>query len=121
MNKIFIDGGTYKNRICLVDGNKTIIKEKGKDYTNNELEYLALQYGLSYVNNNYSKENIVIYSDSMLIVNQITGKWRVTTEKLIPLHAKCDKLLKPNIIIKWISRDFNRAGWVLDELLKIKS
>ena len=22
MNKIFIDGGTYKNRICLVDGKK---------------------------------------------------------------------------------------------------
>ena len=53
----------------------------------------------------------------MLIVNQITGKWRVTTPKLIPLWNKCMKLMTDKIKVKWISRDFNEAGWVLDSLL----
>ena len=96
-------------------GNNSII------YTNNELEYLALKYGLEYINNNYPRKQITIFSDSMLIVNQINGKWRVTTPTLIPLHAKCAKLLKPNISVKWIKRDLNHAGWVLEKLLKSKS
>ena len=54
----------------------------------------------------------------MLIVNQMNGKWRVTTPKLVPLYYKCLKLLKPNIIIKWTKRDLNKAGWVLDDLLR---
>ena len=54
----------------------------------------------------------------MLIVNQMNGKWRVTTPKLVPLYCKCLKLLKPNIIIKWTKRDLNKAGWVLDDLLR---
>jgi ribonuclease HI len=77
-------------------------------------------YGLRYVNNVYPRKNIIIYSDSMLIVNQMNGKWRVTTPTLIPLHAKCVKLLKPNVIIRWIGRDLNKAGWVLEDLLKSK-
>jgi ribonuclease HI len=118
---VWIDGGTHKNRICLVDGDKVIVKIRDGNYTNNELEYLALQYGLTYVNNNYSKKKITIYSDSMLIVNQINGKWRVTTPTLVPLHAKCAKLLKSNIKIIWISRKFNHAGWVLEDMIKSKT
>jgi ribonuclease HI len=96
------------------------VKTRGIDPTNNELEYLALLYGLEYVNNNYSKIKITIYSDSMLIVNQINGKWRVTTPTLIPLYNKCVKILKPNVDVKWIKRDLNKAGWVLEDLLKSK-
>ncbi len=81
------------------------------------MEYLALKYGLEYINNNYPKKQITIYSDSMLIVNQVNGVWRVTTPKLVPLYYKCIKLLSPNITIRWIKRDLNKAGWVLDDLL----
>jgi ribonuclease HI len=81
------------------------------------LEYLALKYGLEYVNNIYPRKQITIYSDSMLIVNQVNGKWRVTTPTLVPLYYKCIKILRPNITIRWIKRDLNKAGWVLDDLL----
>lgn len=53
----------------------------------------------------------------MLIVNQMNGRWRVTTPTLIPLYSKCIKILKPNVTIKWTKRDLNKAGWVLDDLL----
>lgn len=96
------------------------MKTRGINPTNNELEYLALLYGLEYVNNNHTKVKVTIYSDSMLIVNQINGKWRVTTPTLIPLYNKCLKLLRPNITVRWVKRDLNKAGWVLEKMLKSK-
>jgi ribonuclease HI len=118
MIKLYIDGGTVGSRICLVDKlkNKTLVKIRGVDPTNNELEYLALVYALQYITNNYKRRNITIYSDSLLVVNQINGKWRITTPTLLPIWNKCMKMVTDKIKIKWISRDFNEAGWVLDAL-----
>ena len=118
MIKLYIDSGTVGSRICLVDKlkNKTLVKIRGVDPTNNELEYLALVYALQYITNNYKRRNITIYSDSLLVVNQINGKWRITTPTLLPIWNKCMKMVTDKIKIKWISRDFNEAGWVLDAL-----
>jgi len=116
--KLYIDGGTRHNNICLVDGSKTIVKVRNGyngEPTNNELEYLALLYALRYIQNNYKSKSVLICSDSMLVVNQINGKWRVTTRTLIPLWEKCIKLMTDKIKIKWISRDFNLAGHVLEK------
>ena len=117
--KIFIDGGTRGSRICLVDGEKEIIHVRktssGDTPTNNELEYLALEYALQYIANNYRGESVTIYSDSKLVVNQINGKWRITTETLIALYTKCKNKMSDNIKIKWISRKFNLAGLVLEK------
>ena len=114
---IYVDGGTRGSRICLVDKSKdfTIIKTRGGDLTNNELEYLAVLYALDYINNRHKKDNITIYSDSKLIVNQINGEWRITTERLQPLYDKCMKRMTDKIKIKWISRDFNLAGIILED------
>ena len=83
--KIYIDGGTRGSKICLVDKlkEKVIVKFRGGNPTNNELEYLALLYALAYINNNYKNRNVTIYSDSLLVVNQINQKWRITTEHLL--------------------------------------
>jgi ribonuclease HI len=93
------------------------MKDNDIIYTNNELEYLALEYGLKYINNNYPKKKVVLYSDSMLIVNQVNGKWRITTKTLLPLCKRCLNLLGSNVSIRWIKRDMNKAGWVLEDLL----
>ena len=47
---IYVDGGTRGSRICLVDKseNKTIVKTRGGDPTNNEMEYLALLFALDF-------------------------------------------------------------------------
>ncbi len=112
--KIYVDGGTRNSNICLVDGDKIIVKYRKHSPTNNELEYLALLYALGYVRDKYKGKNITIYSDSKLIVNQVTGKWRVTTESLKPLYNKCVSLMTKKIKLIWTPREFNRAGWVLD-------
>jgi len=114
---IYVDGGTRGSRICLVDtsAHKTIIKTRGGDLTNNELEYLAVLYALDYINNRHKKDNITIYSDSKLIVNQINGEWRITTDRLQPLYDKCMKRMTSKIKIKWVGRDSNLAGIILED------
>jgi len=120
VNVIYSDGGTRGSRICMYDKQleKYIVKTRGGDklLTNNELEYLALIYCLEYINNVYSKKKVIVKVDSLLVANQVNGKWRTTTEKLIPLHSKCKKLLNKNTKVSWISRDFNLAGQVLENL-----
>ena len=117
MTDIYVDGGTRGSRICLVDtsDHKTIIKSRGGEPTNNELEYLALLYALDYFKNRHSNDNVTIYSDSKLVVNQINGDWRITTEHLQPLYNKCIKKMTDNIKIKWVRRDVNLAGLILED------
>jgi len=118
MIEIYIDGGTKNCEICLVDRNKNdkiIVKRRHGALTNNELEYLALIYALEYINNNYSKKPVLICSDSMLIVNQINGKWRVTTDHLIPLYEKAVKKMNSLIRVTWVRRNRNLAGIYLEK------
>lgn len=116
---IYVDGGTRGSRICLVDRMKdlTVVKTRNGELTNNELEYLALLYALEYIRNqkSYQNKDINIYSDSKLIVNQVNGGWRVTTEKLIPLYKKCREKFSDNITLKWVPREKNFAGFVLED------
>ena len=112
---IYIDGGTRNSNICLVDGDYTVVKYRSKSPTNNELEYLALLYALGYIRDKYKGEKVIIYSDSQLMVNQMNGKWRVTTPNLVALHEKCSSMITHKIKLKWISRKFNLAGHVLEK------
>lgn len=115
---IYVDGGTRGSRICLVDKAKNItnVKTRNGDLTNNELEYLALLYALEYIKSKNYRGKIIIYSDSKLIVNQVNGGWRVTTERLTPLYKKCRAKITDNIKLKWIPREKNFAGFVLEDM-----
>ena len=117
MINIYVDGGTRGSRICLVDRSKdlTTVKTRTGDLTNNELEYLALIYALEYIKNRNYTEEIIIHSDSKLIVNQVNGGWRVTTETLRPIYKKCMEKLLDNITLKWVPREKNLAGIVLED------
>ena len=116
--KVYTDAGTKNGgRICLVDPqkDKTVIKQRTGDLSNNQLEYLGLLYAISYVNNNYSKKPVRVYTDSLLMANQMNGKWRITTEHLIPLWKKCQKYMTKDIKIVWVKREKNLAGIELDK------
>jgi len=114
---VYVDGGTRGNQICLIDGRRKILKTRRGKLTNNELEYLAVIYGLQYIINHYQNRVVHLYSDSKLIVQQVNGHWKVTTQSLFLLHLKADRLLeKSGVILKWTPRDFNLAGIYLEEL-----
>jgi ribonuclease HI len=114
---IYCDGGTRGNAICLVHDDTIIVKTRGGELTNNELEYLALIYTLEYIDTNNLK-NVKIYSDSRLIVRQVNGTYRVTTDNLIKLHRKTlQKMLRCcGVQIRWVKRDKNKAGRHLEKI-----
>jgi ribonuclease HI len=55
--------------------------------TNNEAEYTGLILGLEKALEN-NIESIKIEGDSMLVVNQVQGFWRVKEPRLVKLHAR---------------------------------
>jgi len=116
IKKIYVDGGGWKSRICLVDGSNTIIKTRKGNPTNNELEYLAVLYALEYIEEHYPDDPITIYSDSKLVVNQLENEWKIINQSLWELAWKCNDLRRETIKMKWCPRDYNLAGIVLEEL-----
>jgi ribonuclease HI len=60
--------------------------------TNNVAEYKALIAGLEAVA--YVKAKIIhVRADSLLVINQLRGKWKVKHENMRPLHAQARALL----------------------------
>ena len=114
---IYVDGGTRNSNICIVnkETSECIVQRRKGRLTNNELEYLAVLYALGYVRDNYPDKSVRIYSDSKLIVNQINGNYRVTTDNLLVLYNKCKPMMTKKIKLIWISRKFNLAGHVLEK------
>ena len=65
----------------------------GDRYTNNEAEYQGILEGLrcAYA---MGARSVVVQGDSMLVIRQLEGKWRVKAENLRPYYQKAMKLLQ---------------------------
>lgn len=65
----------------------------GDRYTNNEAEYQGILEGLrcAYA---MGARSVVVQGDSMLVIKQLEGKWRVKAENLRPYYQKAMKLLQ---------------------------
>lgn len=65
--------------------------EYGNNVTNNQAEYQTLVEALTWLATglgaNASGANVVVNGDSLLVINQLLGKWKVKNEGLRPLHA----------------------------------
>jgi len=86
------------------------------DATNNEAEYSSLIRGLE-IGIELNIINIDIYSDSELVVKQVSGEYKVKHERMRPLHRKAITLLSQynNWRMQHVSRDDNT---VADKLSK---
>jgi len=102
--KVYIDGAARNNPgpsgsgICLMRG-KTIVFEQGffiGTRTNNQAEYLGLLVA-SYFVKEYAKhhEKILVYSDSQLLVRQMTGVYKVRDPFLKKMQFVAYELLQP--------------------------
>ena len=85
--------------------------------TNNEAEYLALILLLEEV----ARRGIPadIFGDSSLVVNQVTGKWKIKEPRLRDLADRAAALLKTTLsTLAWIPREQNsRADRLSNEAL----
>jgi len=103
------------------------------DRTNNEAEYYALLKALALAADRWADKTtgqvldgvgeILIRSDSQLVVNQVNGEWRVEDSKLIELSENAKDSIKTlgNIRLEWLPREENYAGLWLEGKLKPSS
>lgn len=93
------------------NGTKNIIAEGGKyidNGTNNYGEYIGLIEGLK-KSIELGIESLFVEGDSLLVICQMTGKWKVKNEKLYELFTEAIELVKQfkEIVFNHILRQYN--------------
>jgi ribonuclease HI len=133
---LYFDGGSRGNPgksgsgFVLYDASGNVIKESSIPIvgpnTNNFAEYTGLLEGLKYIQSQPLQSQplqsqpslpsgfIKIFGDSKLVIEQVSGRWKVNAENLRPLHQQCrdiiDSLQRNSGIqfyLKWIPRSQN--------------
>ena len=128
---IFTDGGSLNNPgqaaygFLIYDGKKQVYTQNERIgiASNNVAEYTALIRALEFVRDTIQKSKVsakglLIISDSLLMVNQVNGLYKVKNVDIKPLHSKIKMLemeLGLPISYKHVLRDKNTEA---DALVK---
>ena len=116
---IYVDGGCPNNgqpdavgyaSVAVYDGNNLVDGFSRKvvpaPCTNNIAEYAALIYGLALAGI-VGKGECVFWTDSVLVCEQVNGRWKVDNSTLFSL-CECAKSIlaaHPQWKVKWITRE----------------
>ncbi len=109
----------------IYDPNGTV-RSRGSKFvgfgTNNQAEYLALTHGIQNAQE-LGIDHIKIQGDSLLVVNQIKGLWKVKDLKLGNLHDSAKSLLRKfqSYTIEHIPRHLNKEADILSKEAILKS
>lgn len=117
---IFCDGGSRGNPgeaaygFVAYDKSKNIIHEEGKKLgiqTNNFAEYTAVIRALEwFLKNTRSEKQIDFFLDSKLVVEQLSGNWKIKSENIRALFIKVknlERLLSAKISYTHVRREKN--------------
>jgi len=128
---IYVDGSPKGRVAVVVPGNDPVIKSSvigiDSNVTNNEAEYLAALESLkhidAYVHSTSDSTPWTIYSDSKLVVMQAATIWKCRAENLQPYLDQIWYYLDSlpvTVNFKWVSRDNNPAGVLLEDVLSFE-
>ncbi|MFM7099392.1 MAG: ribonuclease HI family protein [Gemmataceae bacterium] len=79
--------------------------------TNNQAEYTALVNALEFALNTHPDDEVVIHSDSELMVRQVNGEYKVKSEELKPLFQQARDLIskmRGSVRIVHVRREQNK-------------
>ena len=132
MYTLYFDGASRSNPgpasyggVIYDDNNNEIATYKkyiGK-HTNNVAEYLGCFHGVQACIQEGIK-NVTIYGDSKLVIEQVSGRWKVKSDNIRPIYNEIKKVLDTNpfekIEFKHVKRNKNKradqlANQALDE------
>lgn len=118
--KMFADGGSRGNPgpsasgFVIMDLNDKVLVEHGVYIgitTNNQAEYLAVKFGMEEALKGGVRE-ISVYLDSLLVVNQMNGIFKVRNRDLWPIHSAiqehCKKFKK--VTFTHVPREMNKLA-----------
>ncbi len=118
--KMYADGGSRGNPgpsasgYVVLDLQDKVIKE-GKVYlgltTNNQAEYQALKFGLEEAHRLQAK-TIYVYMDSLLVINQMKGIFKVKNRDLWPIHQAIKDMLPQfkHVTFTHVPREMNKLA-----------
>lgn len=103
------------------DSRQTVltVSEYIGETTNNVAEYRALIEALTRMDRRGAEE-VEVLADSLLVINQLKGRWRVKQPHLVPLHAQAKELLARyrRVTLRHIPREENtEADALVNEAL----
>jgi ribonuclease HI len=118
--KLYTDGGSRGNPgdsacayvICSLDD---MVVEKAGAYlgmaTNNQAEYYGFVRGLERARD-LGINRVTLFSDSQLVVNQMTGLYKVKNQELAPLHQQAKALAASfeKINFTYVPRELNKIA-----------
>jgi ribonuclease HI len=117
---IYTDGGSLNNPgqaaygFLIYEGQKLLHKQNKRIgvASNNVAEYTSLIKALEYIRDNLKSDikSIQVFADSLLMVNQVKGLYKVKNADMKPLHAHVKMLeMEIGIVIKYthVLRDKN--------------
>jgi ribonuclease HI/pterin-4a-carbinolamine dehydratase len=118
--KIFADGGSRGNPgpsasgFVVLDMEDNILVDKGVYLgvtTNNQAEYTALKLALEECRS-MGVQEVHVYMDSLLVVNQMKGIFKVKNRDLWPIHDAIKTLAKGfrKIGFQHVPREFNKLA-----------
>ena len=118
--KIFTDGGSRGNPgpsasgFVILDMEDNILLDKGVYLgvtTNNQAEYTALKLALEEAHKMGARD-VQVYMDSLLVVNQMKGIFKVKNRDLWPIHDAIKQLAKGFRKIEYshVPREFNKLA-----------
>jgi ribonuclease HI len=117
---LYADGGSRGNPgpsaggYAIVGGNKEVLVKRGIYLgitTNNQAEYTALRLGLEELHK-MGVRKVHVYMDSLLVINQMLGIFKVKNRDLWPIHDTVQKLAEAfdHIIFTHIPRSMNKVA-----------
>ncbi len=118
--KLYTDGGSRGNpgpsasAYVIMDMNDVVIKKSGIYQgitTNNQAEYQAVKIGLEEARKAGALD-IAIYMDSLLVVNQMKGIFKVKNRDLWPIHEAIKDLIKGfhKVTFTHVPRELNKLA-----------
>jgi len=118
--KLFADGGSRGNPgpsasgFVILDPEDNVLLDKGVYLgvaTNNQAEYTALKLALEEAHKLGARQ-IQVYMDSLLVVNQMKGIYKVKNRELWPIHDAIQQLLKgfDEVSFDHVPREFNKLA-----------
>jgi len=126
--KLYTDGGSRGNPghsaigYAIYDQSDELIKSEGKYIgvtTNNQAEYKALKTGLKEVER-LGASDVEVFMDSLLVVNQLKGEYKVKNQDLAPIFNEVKELSShfKSIIYTHVPRAINKvADSIVNEVL----
>lgn len=117
---LYADGGSRGNpgpSACgyvLIDDNGTVLVDKGVYLgitTNNQAEYQGLRSGLQEAKRMGARE-VSVRLDSLLVVNQMKGVFKVKNRDLWPIHESAKELVKQfrKVTFTHVPRELNKLA-----------